>query len=62
MTIWQELASGNTVAGQFISHYCSGLGPTSFYHSLKKMLGGSAITPTLYINVDYFAVLVNGTP
>jgi hypothetical protein len=60
--IWQQLAVGDTVAAQFISHYCSGLGATAFYYSLKTSLRGCTITHILYINIDHFAVLVNGTP
>jgi hypothetical protein len=62
IAVWQQLAVGGTVAAQFISHYRSGLGSPSFYHTLKKALGCRSITPLLYINISHFIVLVNRTP
>jgi hypothetical protein len=62
VAIWQQLAMSDTIADQFISHYYSRLGSTSFYHTLKKALGGNAITSILQIDIDYLTVLVNGTP
>jgi hypothetical protein len=62
IAIWQQFAVGDTIDAQFISHYYSGLGPTSFYHSLKKTLSIFSITPLVQVDVYDLTVLVNSTP
>jgi hypothetical protein len=62
IAIWQQLAVGDTVAAQFISHYFSGLGSASVYDTLKKPLRGCAIAPILQVDIDHFTILASGTP
>jgi len=57
-----ELTVSNTIASQFIGHDLPGFTAMTAQEPFEEAFCSSSVTPGLQKNINYFAILIHGSP